>query len=129
MFRHVLAGLVTVTLLGTTAAHAARPSLGFMAARVPISVPGRIFLVHEGHSGAAQATGTVNTVDAGQHRINLSNGAIKALGWPAMTMDFPVSPDVDLAGVKPGMRVNFTLVHGNSGMVVDSIRPLASRGQ
>lgn len=46
-----------------------------------------------------------------------------------MTMDFPVSPDVDLATLKPGMRVNFTLVHGNSGMVVDSIRPLASRGQ
>jgi len=68
-------------------------------------------------------------VDTAHHTVNLSHGSIKALGWPAMTMDFPVSPDVDLATLKPGMRVNFTLVHGNSGMVVDSIRPLASRGQ
>lgn len=91
--------------------------------------PALVQLIHEGHTGAAQASGTVNAVDTARHTVSLSHGSIKALGWPAMTMDFPVSPDVDLAILKPGMRVNFTLVHGNNGMVVDSIRPAAGRGQ
>jgi Cu/Ag efflux protein CusF len=40
-------------------------------------------LVHEGHSGATQASGTVNAVDPAQHKVNLSHGSIKVLGWPA----------------------------------------------
>jgi Cu/Ag efflux protein CusF len=80
-------------------------------------------LVHEGHTGAAQVNGVVNAVDLTRHTVNLSHGSIRSLGWPAMTMDFPVGSDVDLATLKPGMQVDFTLVRGTSGMVVDSIRP------
>lgn len=125
MLRHILTGFATAALLGTTAAHAASP--GFMAARLQVHAPAAVLLVHGGHGGsAAQATGTVNAVDAAQHRVNLSHGSIKAMGLPAMTMDFPVGPDVDLDAVKPGMRVSFTLVRGEDGMVVDSIRPVDS---
>lgn len=85
--------------------------------------PASLQLAHEGHSGAAQANGTVNAVDAVRHMVNLSHGSVKALGWPAMTMDFPVSPEVSLAALKPGMRVNFTLVRTGGGMVVDTIQP------
>ena len=89
---------------------------------------GAVLPVHEGHGGtAAQASGTVNAVDAARHTVNLSHGAIKALGWPAMTTDFPVGPDVDLAAVKPGMRVSFTLVRESGGVVVDTIRPAGGR--
>lgn len=83
-------------------------------------------LVHEGHAGAVQAMGTVNSVDAAKHTVNLSHGSIRALGWPAMTMDFPVSPEVNLGALRPGMQVSFTLVHGTAGMVVDTIRPAAT---
>ena len=84
---------------------------------------GAVQLVHEG-SGDAHATGTVNAVDPGQHTINVSHGPIPSLGWPAMTMDFPVAPSVDLKAVKPGSRVNFTLEKGKDGMpVVQSITP------
>lgn len=125
MLRHNLAGFATAALLGTTAAHAASP--GLMAARLPVRASAAVLLVHGGHGGAAaQATGTVNAVDLAQHRVNLSHGSIKAMGLPAMTMDFPVGPDVDLTAVKPGMRVSFTLVRGSGGMVVDSIRPAGS---
>lgn len=115
--RIVLAGLISASLAGVAAA---------TSSPVPAHHAGRssILLVHEGHgSGATRASGTVNAVDVAQRKVNLSHSSIKALGWPAMTMDFPVSPDVNLAAVKPGMRVNLTLVRGNGGMVVDTIQP------
>lgn len=122
ILRLALGGAAVAALLtGTAVAAAAVTRSGLRTA------PESVLLVHEGHTGAVQASGTVNSVDAARHTVNLSHGSIKALGWPAMTMDFPVGDDVDLAAVKPGMRVNFTLVHGNGGgMVVDAIRPAAS---
>lgn len=82
-------------------------------------------LVHDGH-GDAHASGVVNTVDPTQHKINLSHEPIPSIGWPAMTMDFPVAPSVDLSTVKPGSRVNFTIGKGKSGMYeVQSVQPVA----
>ena len=79
-------------------------------------------LVHEGHAGAAHASGVVNTIDTAHRKVNVSHGSIKQLGWPAMTMDFPVSADVDLTAIKPGMKVNFTLVKGSGGAwTVDTV--------
>lgn len=79
--------------------------------------------VHEGGTDA-HATGTVNTVDPAAHKINLSHQPIPALGWPAMTMDFPVAPSVDLSRLKPGSRVNFSLGKDKSGMYqVQSVQP------
>src|SRR5262249_25944312 len=80
---------------------------------LPLESHAPLQLVHEGHAGAAQASGVVNTIDAAHRKVNVSHGSIKQLGWPAMTMDFPVSADVDLTTVKPGMKVNFTLVMGS----------------
>jgi Cu/Ag efflux protein CusF len=79
--------------------------------------------VHDGGSDA-HATGTVNSLDAAQHRINLSHTAIPSIGWPAMTMDFAVAPSVDLTRVKPGSRVNFAIQKGKGGMYeVQSVQP------
>lgn len=76
-----------------------------------------------------QGTGTVNSVDPSGHKINLSHGAIPAIGWPAMTMDFSVAPSVDLRALKPGTPVNFMMERGSDGMyVVHSITP-AGGGQ
>ena len=85
---------------------------------------GTVQLVHEG-GGDAHATGTVNAVDPGNHKINVSHGPISSLGWPAMTMEFPVAPSVDLNRIKPGSRVNFTLEKkGADGMYeVQSVQP------
>ncbi len=65
-----------------------------------------------------QGTGTVNSVDAAGHKINLNHNAIPAIGWPAMTMDFAVAHAVDLRSLKPGTRVSFTMQRGGDGMYV-----------
>jgi Cu/Ag efflux protein CusF len=80
-------------------------------------------MAHSGHAHA-QGSGTVNSVDAAAHKVNVSHGPISAIGLPAMTVDFAVAPSVDLQTVKPGTRVNFTLEHGEGGMyVIQSMKP------
>ena len=61
-------------------------------------------------------TGTVNSVDAAHHKVNLSHNPIPEIGWPAMTMEFPVADSVDLKAIKPGTRVNFTIERQPGGM-------------
>jgi Cu/Ag efflux protein CusF len=86
-------------------------------------MPGEMKMAHEGHQHT-QATGTVNSVDAAQHKINISHNPIPEIGWPAMTMDFPVARSVDLRSVKPGMRVNFTFEQGQGSMPeIQSLTP------
>jgi Cu/Ag efflux protein CusF len=93
---------------------------------VPRAEP--IQLVHDGGNDA-HATGTVNSVDAAQNKINLSHTPIPSIGWPAMTMDFAVAPSVDLTRIKPGSRVNFSIRRGKDGMYeVQSVQP-AGAGQ
>jgi Cu/Ag efflux protein CusF len=80
-------------------------------------------MAHEGHNDA-HGSGTVNSVDPAQHKINLSHQAIPDIGWPAMTMDFPVAASVDLKPVKPGTRVNFTIEKRQGGMYeINAITP------
>ena len=91
---------------------------------LPLPTAGPVHLVHEGHKGATAASGVVNAVDTTQRKVNVSHGSIKSLGWPAMTMDFPVNQDVDLSTIKAGMKVNFTLIKGaNGSWTVDSLKP------
>jgi Cu/Ag efflux protein CusF len=72
-------------------------------------------MAHAGHNDA-HGTGTVNSVDPAQHKVNLSHNPIPEIGWPAMTMEFPVAPSIDLAAIKPGTRVNFTIEQQPGGM-------------
>ena len=65
-------------------------------------------------------------VDPTQHKVNLSHNPIPEIGWPAMTMDFPVAASVDLKSIKPGTRVNFTIEQGQGGMY--EIRAIAPAG-
>jgi Cu(I)/Ag(I) efflux system periplasmic protein CusF len=118
--------------------------LGGSAKLVPVSVAAspasRVRTTGEGHeraptAGVAQqfahdghpdthATGVVNSVDPAQHKLNISHNPIPEIGWPAMTMDFPVAPSVDLKAIKPGSRVNFTIEKGANGMYeVRSVQP------
>jgi Cu(I)/Ag(I) efflux system periplasmic protein CusF len=80
-------------------------------------------MAHAGRNDA-HGTGTVNSVDPAQHKINLSHQPISELGWPAMTMDFPVAATVDLKPLKPGTRVNFTIEQPSGGMYeIQAITP------
>jgi Cu/Ag efflux protein CusF len=80
-------------------------------------------MAHSGHAHV-QGTGTVNSVDAAAHKVNVSHAPIPTIGFPAMTMDFAVAPSVDLNVVKPGTRIKFDMEQSQDGMyVIQSIAP------
>jgi Cu/Ag efflux protein CusF len=86
---------------------------------------GEMQMAHEGRNDA-HGTGTINSVDPGQHKVNLSHNPIPEIGWPAMTMDFPIAPSVDVRALKPGTRVNFTIERGQGGTYeIRAISPAA----
>ena len=96
---------------------------GHAAHRLPSTPAAHARPVHDDNNDA-HATGTVNSVDTARHKINLSHNPIPAIGWPAMTMDFPVAPTVDLNRVKPGSRVNVSLEKDKVGMYqIQSVEP------
>ena len=77
-----------------------------------------------GMSAAASATqgfmahGTINSVNAAAGTVNITHQAIKALGWPGMTMTFAVRDKSMLAEVRAGNAVNFDLAKDPSGQYV-----------
>ena len=143
-----LAGVALLTLaacaasppaeaIGTAASPSAGVDLG-ASSRIPRTQTAMAGTGHEGirvtpspavqpvhgDKNDAHATGTVNTVDAAQKKMNISHGPIPALGWPSMTMDFAVAPAVDLSRIKPGSRIEFSLERGKDGMYqVQSVQP------
>ncbi|HHH43492.1 MAG TPA: efflux RND transporter periplasmic adaptor subunit [Gammaproteobacteria bacterium] len=71
----------------------------------------------------AMGMGTVNEVFADERRLNISHGAIEALGWPEMTMDFKLNDNASLDGIEAGAKVHFTLVKDADGnYLIDSIQ-------
>jgi Cu(I)/Ag(I) efflux system protein CusF len=88
---------------------------------------GTMQMAHGGH-GDAHGTGTINSVDPAQHKINISHAPIPAIGFPAMTMDFAVAPSVNLGALKPGMRVDFTIEQGAGSMYqIQSVSPAGGK--
>jgi len=94
--------------------------------RLAAAVMSETHAVHQQHTGEvpmahgpekdAHGSGTVNSVEPAQHKLNLSHAPIPEIGWPSMTMDFPVDRSVDLNAIKPGTRVNFTIKQQPGGM-------------
>jgi len=86
---------------------------------------GEMQMAHAGQKDA-HGTGTINSVDPAQHKVNVSHNPIPEIGWPAMTMEFPVAPNIDLKSIKPGTHVNFTIEQGRGGMY--EIKAIAPAG-
>lgn len=82
-----------------------------------------INLAQETATQAHQGRGKVNKVDADSGKTNITHEAIKSLKWPKMTMDFTVQNKSALAGIKPGMQVEFELVKFGSGYRITNIVP------
>jgi Cu(I)/Ag(I) efflux system membrane fusion protein len=64
---------------------------------------------------AVFASGQVDAVDIKPRRLRISHGPIEALGWPSMTMEFPVKAAVDLSQIKPGQEIRFALIQQQAG--------------
>lgn len=103
LFFLVLAGLVAATA---------------QAGRWPTS------LVSAAHAAqAAEARGTVQSVDTKAGRVKIAHEPVKSLGWPAMTMDFESADKTMLGQLKPGQQVLFTFEQRDKRFVITSIKP------
>ncbi len=90
---------------------------GAMPANMPMNMPMP--------SGAAQqkpaasdlieGTGTIKSLDTAGSSVTLAHGPLPALGWPAMTMTFPVENAALLRGHKAGERVRFGFKKPDAG--------------
>jgi len=69
----------------------------------------------------ANATGTITALNTANRKITFDHGPIPAINWPAMKMEFAVAPSVDLAKLKTGDKVNFTLSGSGDKYTVQSI--------
>src|SRR5437899_1180072 len=74
----------------------------------------------KGATQSATATGTITALDGPGRKVTLDHEPIPAINWPAMKMEFPVAPSVDLSKVKTGDRVRFTLSGSGSSYTVQS---------
>jgi len=76
---------------------------------------------------AAQAVDGHGVIEALKgDEITLSHDAIPALGWPAMTMSFAMSPSAIGKGFKPGDHVRFMLDETPQGPVVRRLERMES---
>jgi Cu/Ag efflux protein CusF len=71
----------------------------------------------------ATGTGTVTALNAKGHKVTFDHGPMPEINWPAMKMEFPVAPSVDLSKVKTGDKVRFTLSGSGQSYTVQSISP------
>ncbi|MHB8624095.1 MAG: copper-binding protein [Sulfuricaulis sp.] len=79
----------------------------------------RALLAAESHA----ASGTINRVEVQAGQVNITHGPIADLGWPGMTMSFPVKDKATLRHPKPGKRVNFWLSQEDGQYVITRIAP------
>lgn len=67
-------------------------------------------------------SGRVEDIDRSQGWLMIRHGPIDALGWPGMTMQFEVAPQVELARVQVGQNVHFSIRPDHQGVyLVDMI--------
>ena len=72
---------------------------------------------------AAEGVGVVNAIDAQARTVNLSHEPIPAIGWPAMSMDFEVAPDVVPGDIETGDLVEFSLQKTGESYTITAIAP------
>lgn len=69
-------------------------------------------------AGPITSTGTVTQIDAAAGAITINHGAIEAVSWPAMTMQFTAENPAILQGLAVGDRVRFELKSAAENTVV-----------
>lgn len=73
--------------------------------------------------GAVHAKAVINSLS--DDMVNVSHDPIPEIGWPAMTMDMPLTPTAEMMdGVKAGDAVMMMLVKGEDGIyAVQALMP------
>lgn len=84
--------------------------------RLLLSIAAALLLTVSAAQAEVTATGKLNAIKPNESKVNLSHDPIPAIGWPAMTMDLKVAPEVDLTKVPEGSAIEFTLEKGPDGI-------------
>jgi len=70
---------------------------------------------------------SVNSVMASHNMLNVDHGAIEEWEWPAMTMDFIVSENIDLSQIEVGMTLHVQITKtGDSDYLITTIHVKSS---
>jgi Cu(I)/Ag(I) efflux system membrane fusion protein len=64
---------------------------------------------------SAFASGWVDSLDSQEGTMVITHGPIDRLGWPSMTMEFPVSDEVDMSTIEVGADIQFGLRQRHNG--------------
>lgn len=80
-------------------------------------------------SNRIEGRGVIRSIDAGRPAVTLAHDPLPAIGWPAMTMAFPVKDPAMLRGRKAGERVRFAFQKPQQGQtpVIEQIMPEPAR--
>lgn len=73
-------------------------------------------------AGPIASTGTVTQVDAAAGTITINHGAIAAISWPPMTMQFTAESPAILQGIAVGDTVSFELKSTTETSVVTMVQ-------
>jgi len=73
-------------------------------------------------AAAHKGIGVVKNINAADGIVTLAHEPIKSLNWPAMTMGFKVKDKKLIDNVRPGSKVEFTLVQAGKDYVITSIK-------
>ncbi len=79
---------------------------------------------HDSEPATVSGSGVVLAVNAGEFIVNLQHEPIEALGWPAMTMDFAVAPEVDLSQLSVNDKVMFQLEKRDDKYLITSVHAM-----
>lgn len=78
-------------------------------------------------TATVMGNGVVKAVKAGERKVTLQHEPIVELEWPAMTMDFAVSDEVDLQALSAGEPVMFELEDTGKSYVIRTIHATAGK--
>lgn len=70
---------------------------------------------------SATVNGTINKINGTKGVLNISREAIEKWDRPATTMDFVVAKQIDIDGLKEGMKVNFTFEVADDFMITQIV--------
>lgn len=93
--------------------------IGVTAVRPAVADRGK---THGAVPQTAEGQGVVRSIDMSAGTITLRHDPIAALGWPAMTMVFPVHSADLLRDLSVGQQVHFVLVNQGGKPMVSEIR-------
>ena len=71
-----------------------------------------------------KADGIVKLVDEASSKVTLEHGAVKSLGWPAMTMTFLVKDKALLGELGTGTKVHVEFNKQGSDYVISSVKKM-----